>query len=42
MYRVMAILCFEWISTVIKYKLIIRNQLWNTGAVTQSRFKIVA
>ena len=31
----MAILCFEWITTVIKYKLITRNQLWNTGAVTQ-------
>ena len=31
----MAILCFEWITTVIKYKLITRNRLWNTGAVTQ-------
>ena len=31
----MAILCFEWITTVIKYKLKIRNQLWNTAAVTQ-------
>ena len=30
----MAILCFEWITTVIKYKLITRNRLWNTGAVT--------
>ena len=34
-YGVMAILCFEWITTVIKYKLITRNRLWNTGAVTQ-------
>ena len=34
---VMAILCFEWITTlhVIKYKLKIRNRLWNTAAVTQ-------
>ena len=31
----MAILCFERITTVIKYKLITRNRLWNTGAVTQ-------
>ena len=31
----MAILCFEWITTVIKYKLTTRNRLWNTGAVTQ-------
>ena len=31
----MAILCFEWITAVIKYKLITRNRLWNTGAVTQ-------
>ena len=31
----MAILCFEWITTVIKYKLITRNRLWSTGAVTQ-------
>ena len=31
----MAILCFEWSTTVIKYKLITRNRLWNTGAVTQ-------
>ena len=31
----MAILCFEGITTVIKYKLITRNRLWNTGAVTQ-------
>ena len=30
-----AILCFEWITTVIKYKLITRNRLWSTGAVTQ-------
>ena len=35
LYGVMAILCFEWITTVIKYKLITRNQLWETGAVTQ-------
>ena len=34
-YEVMGILCFEWITTVIKYKLITRNRLWNTGAVTQ-------
>ena len=34
-YGVMAILCFEGITTVIKYKLITRNRLWNTGAVTQ-------
>ena len=26
---------FEWITTVIKYNLITRNRLWNTGAVTQ-------
>ena len=31
----MAILSFEWITTVIKYKLITRNRLWNTRAVTQ-------
>ena len=31
----MAILCFEWMTTVIKYKLKITNRLWNTGAVTQ-------
>ena len=31
----MAILCFEEITTVIKYKLITRNQLWETGAVTE-------
>ena len=31
----MAILYFEWITTIIKYKLITRNRLWNTGAVTQ-------
>ena len=31
----MAIPCFECITTVIKYKLIIRNRLWNTGTVTQ-------
>ena len=31
----MAILCFEWITTVIKYKLIIRHRLWNTETVTQ-------
>ena len=31
----MAILCFEWVTTVIKYKLITRNRLWNTGAVNQ-------
>ena len=29
------ILRFEWIITVIKYKLITRNRFWNTGAVTQ-------
>ena len=34
-YGVMAILCFEWITTVIKYKLIIRHRLWNTETVTQ-------
>ena len=26
---------FEWITTVIKFKLITRNRLWNAGAVTQ-------
>ena len=31
----MAILCFEWITIVIKYKLIIRHRLWNTETVTQ-------
>ena len=31
----MAILCYEWITTVIKYKLITRHRLWNAGAVTQ-------
>ena len=31
----MAILCFKWITTVIKCKLITRNRLRNTGAVTQ-------
>ena len=35
----MAILCFEWITTVIKYKLITRNRLWNTGAATQESLK---
>ena len=34
-YGVMGILCSEWITTVIKYKLKIRNRLWNTGAITQ-------
>ena len=34
-YGVMAILYFEWVTTVIKYKSITRNRLWNTGAVTQ-------
>ena len=34
-YGVMVILCFEWITTVIKFKLITRNRLWNAGAVTQ-------
>ena len=39
-YGVMAILCFERITiTVIKYKLIIRNRLWNTVAVTQESFQ---
>ena len=35
----MAILCFEWITTVIKYKIITRNRLWNTGAVTQESLR---
>ena len=39
-YVVMAILCFEWITTVIKYELITRNRLWNTGAVTQESLRI--
>ena len=34
-YGVMAILCFEWITTVMKYKLKIRNRLLNTVAVTK-------
>ena len=38
----MAILCFECVTTVIKYKYITRNRLRNTGAVIKSRFKIVA
>ena len=38
-YGVMAILCFECSTTVIKYKLIIRNRLWNTVAVTQESFQ---
>ena len=37
-----AILCFEWITTLIKYKLITRNRLWNTGAGTQESLQIVA
>ena len=39
LYGVMAILCFEWITTVIKYRLITRNRLWSTGAVTQEYFQ---
>ena len=31
----MAIFCFDLITTIINYKLITRNRLWNTGAVTQ-------
>ena len=38
-YGVMAILCFECSTTVIKFKLIIRNRLWNTVAVTQDSFQ---
>ena len=38
----MAILGFERITTVIKYKLITRNRLWDTGLLLKSRFKIVA
>ena len=34
-YGVMAILCSELITIVIKYKLKIRNRLWNTGAGIQ-------
>ena len=34
-YGVMAILWSEWITTVIKYKLKLRNRLWNTGDGTQ-------
>ena len=38
-YGVMVILCFECSTTVIKFKLIIRNRLWNTVAVTQDSFQ---
>ena len=41
-YGVMAILCFEWITSVIKYKLITRNRLWNTGAVTQESLQNIS
>ena len=34
-YGVMVTLCFECITAVMKYKLIIRNRLRNTEAVTQ-------